>query len=112
MRLTMHNGRRNRGMAFSRIHNDRNFDTNKAKHIDQERIKDNQYWHCYIDLQPEMTFEEAERKYYEDNFRDSLDNQNAKYEKNRHLERCITMDQFMEGRGCPEEFILQVGKKG
>lgn len=112
MRLTMHNGRRNRGKAFSRIHNDRNFDTSKAKHIDRERSKDNQYWHCYIDSQPEMTFEEAERKYYEDNFRDSLDNQNAKYEKNRHLERCITMDQFMVGRGCPEEFILQVGKKG
>ena len=112
MRLTMHNGRRNRGKAFSRVHNDRNFYISKAAHIDQERSQDNKYWHCYIDSHPKMTFEEAERKFYEDHFRQSLDNQNAKYEKNRHIERCITMDQFMEGRGCPEEFILQVGKKG
>ena len=109
-RITMHNGRRDRkGRAYSAYHNDRNFDTNSAKHIDESRTDNNRYWNCY---DSQLQFEDVEKRFYETMFRASLDAQNERYIKNRHLERCLTMDEFRKGRGCPEETILQIGKAG
>lgn len=42
-----HNSSRTQGSAS---HNDRTFDTNKADHIDQGRLKDNRYWCIYEGL--------------------------------------------------------------
>ncbi len=56
MRLTKHNGRKNKSGVYRVKHNDRNFDLDKAEHIDKEKTKDNVYWHCYGE--EKLTFEE------------------------------------------------------
>ena len=109
MRLTAHNGRAGKNGAYSAKHNDRNFDVRKADHIDTDRSADNRYWCCYKD----MTFEDAEARYYERHFRDVLDARNERYIAQRHPERVRTMDDYRTSeKTCPEETITQIGAKG
>ena len=72
MRGTTHNGRAGKDGAYSVKHNDRNFDIENAPHINPEKMSDNWYWHCYQKDCPELTFEQVEKKFYEDNFIESL----------------------------------------
>lgn len=113
MRTTMHNGRAGKNGAFKASHNDRDFDLEKADHIDQTKTSGNWTWHCYQKQEPGMTFEAAEKLFYERYFGQSLEAKNERYRKNRHAERVQTMDEYRTSRqGCPEETILQIGKMG
>lgn len=110
MRATIHNGRTSHLGAFTPKHNDRNFNINHAEHIDSERVKNNRYWNW---TGKEITFEAAEIAFYEKHIRKHLDAQNARYEAQRHAERAKTMDEYRRSpQTCPEEVILQIGKRG
>lgn len=110
MRATIHNGRTSHLGAFTPKHNDRNFNINHAEHIDPERVKNNRYWNW---TGKEITFEAAEIAFYEKYIRKHLDAQNARYEAQRHAERAKTMDEYRRSpQTCPEEVILQIGKRG
>lgn len=111
MRATIHNGRTSHLGAFTPKHNDRNFDINHAEHIDPERVKNNRYWNWTGN--PETTFEAAEQAFYEKHIQKHLDAQNARYRAQRHAERAKTMDEYRKSpQTCPEEVILQIGKRG
>lgn len=113
MRGTSHNGRAGKNGTYSPKHNDRNFDLDSAEHIDPDRTGNNWYWHRYQSEAPEMTFEQAESKFYEDNFTDSLNAKNERYRVSGHKARMKSMDEYRENRlSCPEETLLQVGKTG
>lgn len=110
MRATIHNGRTSRLGAFTPKHNDRNFNISHAEHIDPERVKLNRYWNW---TGKEITFEDAERAFYETHIRQHLDAQNARYKAQRHAERAKTMDEYRRSpQTCPEEVILMIGKAG
>jgi hypothetical protein len=111
MRATIHNGRKSSLGAFTPRHNDRNFNISNAEHIDPERMKDNRYWNWTGD--PETSFEDAERAFYEKHIRQHLDAQNARYRAQRHAERVKSLDEYRRSpQTCPEEIILQIGKLG
>lgn len=111
MRATIHNGRTSHLGAFTPKHNDRNFNISHAEHIDPERVKDNRYWNWTGN--PETTFEAAEIAFYEKHISAHLDAQNARYRAQRHAERAKTMDEYRKSpQTCPEEVILQIGKRG
>lgn len=111
MRATIHNGRTSKDGAYNTKHNDRQFDIRNAEHIDPERVKDNRYWNWTGN--PETTFEAAEQAFYEKHIRKHLDAQNARYKAQRHAERAKTMDEYRRSpQTCPEEVILQIGKRG
>ena len=110
MRATIHNGRTSNLGAFTPKHNDRNFNINHAEHITPERVKLNRYWNW---TGKEITFEDAERAFYEKHIHRHLDAQNARYRAQRHAERAKTMDEYRKSpQTCPEEVILQIGKLG
>lgn len=79
MRVTTHNGRLNKHGVYSVKHNDRNFNVSKAKHIDSSRTCLNINANYYED--DNLTNEEAERKYYQENFSEWLNSQNKKDRK-------------------------------
>lgn len=111
MRATIHNGRTGKDGAYNTKHNDRQFDIRNAEHIDPERVKNNRYWNWTGN--PKMSFEDAEAAFYEKHIRKHLDAQNARYRAQRHAERAKTMDEYRRSpQTCPEEVILQIGKRG
>lgn len=110
MRATIHNGRTSHLGAFTPKHNDRSFNISHAEHIDPERVKLNRYWNW---TGKEITFEDAERAFYEKYIRQHLDAQNARYRAQRHAERAKTIDEYRRSpQTCPEEVILMIGKAG
>lgn len=111
MRATIHNGRTGKDGAYNTKHNDRQFDIRNAEHIDPERVKNNRYWNWTGN--PETTFEAAELAFYEKHISAHLEAQNARYRAQRHAERAKTMDEYRKSpQTCPEEVILQIGKRG
>ena len=110
MRVTTHNGRAGKHGTYSPKHNDRKFDPKNAEHINSEKSSNNFYWHCYKKKHPQMSFEDAEKKFYSYYFNDSLNAQNERYRKNGHKERMKTMDEYRTAKQtCPEETIFQIG---
>lgn len=111
MRMTIHNARTSKKFgAFTPKHNDRNFNIKNAEHIDPERTKGNIYWNWMND--PETTFEDAEKEFYEQHCRTHLDAVNQRYLEQRHPERVRTMDEYRKSpRTCPEETLLMIGNK-
>src|SRR5699024_10471247 len=72
-RLKAHNARSGKLGELKPKHNDRNFDTEKAPHIDKRRAAFNRYWVCddLGRLTPHTsgeTFDELERDFYETHF--------------------------------------------
>lgn len=111
MRLTAHNGRSGKHGVYSAKHNDRNF-TSEAEHIDKTKNSLNVFWHRYSKTDPDLTFEDAEKRFYEDHFQTALDKMNAKAVACRHRDRIKTMDQYRQSKkSCPEEEIIQIGCK-
>ncbi len=107
-RVTTHNGRGRGGRGYGAKHNDRNFDVTLARNIDQALMQNNHYW-CIKDG---MSFEAAEIEFYKENFSEQLQEVNDGYIKNRHKEKCKTMEQWkMLRRNAPEESLFQIGKK-
>lgn len=112
MRSMQHNSRANsQGRVHGTKHNDRDFDTSKAENIDQEKSKGNVYWHLYQSQNPEMTFDEAELKYYVETFGVQLQTTNDAYLRQGHPERCKDMMTWkLARRNAPEETVMQIGK--
>lgn len=87
-------------------HNDRHIKPSSAEHIDTKRSHLNIYMCIYKD----MTFREAERKFYRENFSKFRREHNRKVKKGRHFERRMTLDSMLKNpRTCPEETIIQIG---
>ena len=106
-RVTRHCGRKGRAS-----HNDRSFDTSKADHIDTAKSNENYYWHWYKKSSPDLTFEQAEMKFYKDRYSQALQAQNERHIKSRHKERVKTIDDIYNSQAKrPCENILQVGNK-
>lgn len=128
MRATRHNGRSGKHGVYNPKHNDRKFDIANSEHIDAEREKQNIYWDCYRGyvqnpsdetlrdwgpVEPEASFHDIEKNYYEDHYSDFIKGQNARNEKNRHPERNRTTEDLLKNKmTCPEETIFQIGKEG
>ena len=110
MRMTIHNARTSKLGAFTPRHNDRNFNIQNAEHIDPERTKSNIYWNWTG--RTGITFEDAERLFYEQHCRTHLDAVNQRYLEQRHPERMRDMDAYRTARyTCPEETLLMIGNK-
>lgn len=109
----MHNARAGKKGVFLAGHNDRDFNTANADHIDGARTSENKTWYWCQGREPGLTFEEAERKFYEARFKRGLDARNERYRKQRHPERMKSMDEYRRAKSsCPEETILQIGRAG
>lgn len=121
MRVTSHNGRWCRGGAYSTKHNDRNFDVEKEPHIQSNKSNDNLYWDCYNGFNRnekgntinQVSFDEVEKIFYEENFNEYLQYRNQKYIKRRQYKNVWTADDYRKRKNsCPEETIYQIGKQG
>lgn len=108
-RTTLHNGRKNRqGQAYSPRHNDRKFDLDKAEHIEQERTKENIYWHYLQKENPDMDFSTAEKVFYKDHFEEALKIRNSSYIQHGNKKQVKTLEEYMQEH-CPEETIWMIG---
>ena len=117
MRLTRHNGRAGKHGTYNPKHNDRSFDLENSEHINAELAKKNVYWDCYNGFRSlakeELladTFEEVEEMFYSSQYRNHVESQNQRNEKNRHPERNrTTLDLLKNKKTAPEETIFQIG---
>lgn len=108
-RTTLHNGRKNKqGQAYSPKHNDRKFDLDKAEHIEQERTKENVYWHYLQKENPDMDFSTAEKTFYKDHFEEALKIRNSSYIQHGNKKQVKTLEEYMQEH-CPEETIWMIG---
>lgn len=108
-RTTLHNGRKNRhGQAYRASHNDRKFDLDKAEHINQERTKENVYWHYLQKENPDMDFSTAEKVFYKDHFEEALKIRNSSYIQHGNKKQVKTLEEYMQEH-CPEETIWMIG---
>lgn len=109
MRMTVHNGRAGKSGVYSPKHNDRQFDISSAEHIDPERMPGNVYWNW---TGKNISFEDAEKEFYELHCREHLDAVNQRHREQRHPERVRDMDAYRTARQtCPEETLLMIGNK-
>ena len=119
-RLTRHNGRFGKNGVYNSRHNDRRFRLQNSEHIDQKRTAQNIYWDCYNGIyhpgseQKKMpSFEQVEKQFYEEHYRDYSEKQNARNEANRHPDKNRTVEQIrLNKKNCPEESIYQMGTMG
>ena len=120
MKLTRHNGRSGKNGTYNPRHNARLFNVENSEHIDAERVKQNVYWDCYRgftfledrekDEEHDFSFEEVERIYYNEHYRDHIEAQNARNAITRHVERNRTVEDLLKNKKtCPEETIYQIG---
>lgn len=101
MKASLHHGR-----TGSANHNDRSFDLSLAEHIDQGLTGENLNYCIYDDI----SFSDAELKFYKENFSESLNLQNERYKAERHPERVRNMEQVLHTKNkSPDETILQIG---
>ena len=88
-------------------HNDRT-STYNARNIDKSRSHLNEYWNCYHDSS--LTFEQAERLFYEERYSQTIEHQNERNKKSGHLDRNKTIDDYLnDERTKPYSIILQIG---
>ena len=110
-RVTTHRGRKGKNGVYSPKHNDRQFDTAKAEHIDGSLSVRNQY-RKYNEVRDTASFEEHEKAFYEATFGEALASYNDKQIRSKHPSRAKTMDEYRRSeRTCPEEVILQIGDR-
>ncbi|MCD8000695.1 MAG: plasmid recombination protein [Clostridiales bacterium] len=119
MKLTRHNRRSGKNGVYNPLHNDRNFDISNSDHIDEERANQNIYWDCFNgfrQLKPKTdetlaeTFADVEDLYYSSRYRDHIEGQCARNEKNRHPERNRTTTDLRKNKKTyPEETLFQIG---
>lgn len=111
------------GRGFNPNHNDRNFNMDKANHINQELTKNNLYImrdydtrtvqvYRGDDANKTMSLREHEINYYKNHYQERLNSINERYKANRHEERCKTIeDMYTSKTTGPEEVLLQIGKQ-
>lgn len=108
MRATYHCGR----SKNSTKHNDRNFDLDKAPHINQELTSQNLTSHVFQKNHPDWTFEQAELEYYRKRYGKALEAQNERYKKQSKEKYCRSIEQIYKSpKTRPDEMIIQVGNK-
>lgn len=106
IRATTHN---KRIVGQRQRHNDRQFDTGKASNIDPRQTQKNVYMTCYKEP---MIFDDAEHRFYSETVGKALQEQNERYIKSGHRERCKTIDAYRTAKQtCPEETLYYLGKK-
>lgn len=113
MRATLHSGRTHKdGKKFNVSHNDRQFDSSNAKNIFSKKSNENIYWNWTKD--ENVSFADAEQKFFEENFMPAYEAQYKRWEKARQLtSRGKPFDEWIQAkRFTPEEVVLQVGKTG
>ena len=108
MKVVSHMSRVHAGPAN---HNSRSDFKVMSSNIDFTKTKDNWYWNCLTgDADQNISFKIVEEEYYTKNYTASLNAQNARNIKQRHPNRCKTMDQIINGKHTkPHEQILQLG---
>lgn len=116
VRATMHNGRGRNAKGFKVRHNDRDFDTSRAEHINPEPERKNRYFIVEADgtvnNHPQISFETHEKRMYNHLFYETLSKQAERHIKSGHRERIRTPDQYRTAiRTCPEETILMLGTR-
>lgn len=105
MRATLHNARLGGGR-----HNDRQFDLDKANHIDADRSNNNIYLNALGNKN--LSFHESEIKIYELEFKEFINDKNARATASRHPERIVSAEDLVKSeRYRPEEVIFQLGDK-
>ena len=121
MRQTNHNGRVNAktGKAYSRKHNDRQYDVVKAENINESLVQSNIIIHYDQHNVPtvikgtdasRVTIDQHEHEMYETLFCKSLSAQHRRNEVARHPERNKSIDDLLDNKNtCPEETIFQIG---
>jgi hypothetical protein len=96
-------------------HNDRNFDTTKASHIDDERTKDNLYYLYTGEVltheeKGDLKLEQIEKNFYAEHFTDHLKWQRQRNAKNNHYARNKSVAEYMSSRNSqPEDMIIEIG---
>lgn len=106
MRIAMNNAREGKKGVFLPKHNSRNF--KGGPHIDRERSQNNIYW----SWNNNPNFEESECAFYENHFRDYVENRNARYRKNGNKAKIKDLESYRKNkRSCPEEVIFSIGNK-
>ena len=88
----------------------------KAKHNDrtylpeEERPRENRYGYVGYSDAPNLTFKEAELRFYEGRYSKGLEARNERYKRQGHKERCKTIeDLYKSDKTCPTETIFQIG---
>lgn len=105
MRLTLHSARLGGGR-----HNDRNFDINHTSHIVESESNKNIYLNYLGD--DNLSFHESEVKFYQDYFKDFINDKNERAIKAGHSERIVDAEDLLKSsRYRPEEVIIQIGDK-
>lgn len=109
IRVNNHSGRTHKnGQLFSAKHNDRDFDTKNAPHINQTKIEQNGYWQIYKGI----SFAENEERIYKELYQDGLDAKNGRYIQQRHPERVKSMADVMNSsQTAPDETLYYFGNK-
>ena len=120
-RVSRHNGRSGKSGTYSSKHNDRQFDAEKADHIDASRTHLNVYWDYQNgqrtheeQLQGNYPpFQSVEKQFYEERYSAFTAGQHERNRKGGHPERNRSTDDLLaDKRTCPEETIYQIGKEG
>ena len=117
MKATRHNGRSGSHGSYDVNHNDREFNSKNADHINSEKSLQNVYWDCYqgyrfhgSEKERRYTFSEIEKSYYLEHYGDHVFAQNLRNEAARHKERNRDIaDVLKNKKTCPEETLLQLG---
>lgn len=101
-RATLHNKR-----ITNTRHNDRAFDDERAA---EARQAGNVYWQRGMKKGDAINFDETERAFYQLTFSKALEEQNERYIKSGHAERCKTIDDYRTSKQtCPEENLFYFG---
>ena len=110
--------RNQRCRTHSASHNDRTFDTSKAKHIDDERSSNKLYWKMTQGGAVELTqqanpnFEQTEKELYEHWYGAHVQRCNENYVKRRHPEKQKTVeDYYTAKKTSPMETLIYLGDK-
>lgn len=93
-------------------HNDRSmYNGESPSEFEPEYHGENIHWDCYDGINSKVGGSiKAEVRFYEEHFGKQLDAQNEKYRKQRHPEKCMTMDQYRK-KHPGKEIILMIGDK-
>lgn len=116
-KATYHTGRKTKaGKVFNANHNTQTKTRDGQNHIDHDRTKNNLLYRVENNKVILCRSYDAivfEKKRYKELFGASLEARNERYRKQRHQERCRTInDLYSDPKKCPFEMVLQIGKAG
>ena len=114
-KATYHSGRTTKGgKVFNANHNTYKKTRDGQSHINHDRTEENILYRIENNkLKPCKSYDciEFEKRRYKELFSDSLEAKNERYIKQRHKERCRSIeDLYHDPKKCPFEMILQIGK--